>query len=211
MDKDPDTFVITERFGFLPILWGVAILSLGSAVLLQNRSPVAFTSEHGKWLLQMLFSGLLLIAWDIVRRWRRATLHVRGEAVEVLRRGVRVASVQRADIVPWNTRKNVADIGRGGIFVFLILLSGGLVLVLTEGLKSLVAGGAIVALGLGSAASFGYMLFWHWSVDVPNAKSWLPWMPMMLTFRRKEIRRLLDGESSTRPFLEIIRERAQGR
>lgn len=210
MVKDPNPFVITERFGVLPTLWGVAILSLGGAMVLRDRSPGIFVlSRDDMW---MLLLGLLLIAWEIVRRWRRATVHVQGEAVEVFRRGVRVASVQRVDIVPWSTRKNVSDIGRSGILVFIILLVGGLIIILETGSsQSLVIGGAIIALGLGTAASLSYTLFWHWSVDVPNARSWIPWMPLMLTFRRADMRRLLDGEYSTRPFLEVIRAIEQGR
>ena len=210
MATEPGSFAITERFSVVPALWGVAILSLGGAVMLQERPP-GVALDIG-WILQIHLVGLLFIAWDIVRRRHRATMHVRGEAVEVLRRGVCVASVQRVDMVPWNTRKNIADIGRGSILVLLMLLGGGLVMVLGDGsLKGVVFGGGIVALGLGTAASLGYMHFWHWTVDVRNAKSWMPWMQMMLTFRREDVRRLLDGENSTMPFLEIIRARVQGR
>jgi len=206
--KEPGSFIITERFGILPALWGIAILSLGGAVVLQSRSQGAVLDVP--WLLSMLFFGLLLIAWEIVRRWRCATLRVRGESVEVLRRGECVASFQRTDMVPWSTRKQVRDIVRGGVFTFFILLVGGLIIVLEKGsLKSILVGGAIIVLGLGIAASLYSMLFRHWTVDVPNAKSWMPWMPMMLTFRRADMLRLLDGESSTRPFLDVIRERTR--
>jgi len=208
MTKDSDFFVITERFGVLPTLWGIAILSLWAAVVLKDRSLGIAVLSKGPELLLLPCFGLLLIAWEIVRRWRRATLNVRGEAVEVLRRGVRVASEQRVNIVPWSTRKNISDSGRGGVLVFLILIVGGAIMFLVEALQGLVIGGAIVALGLGTLASLSYIQFRHWTVDVPNARSWMPGMPLMLTFRRADVRRLLDGEHSTRPFLEIIRARA---
>jgi hypothetical protein len=206
MIKDSNPLVFTERFGVLPVLWGGAFVSLGVAVVLKDHSlGVYVLSKDLEWLL-LPCSGLLLIAWEIFRRWRRVTLHVRGEAVEVLRRGVRVTLTQRVNIVPWSTRKNLNDIGRGGILVFLILIPGGAMILLEQGsLKSLWIGGAILALGLGNLASLSYMLLWHWTVEIPYPGSWIPGLPLMLTFRRADVRRLLDGEHSTRPFLEIIR------
>lgn len=208
MMKDSNSFVISERFGVLPTLWGVAFVSLWVAGVLKNRSSGMAVLYEGIESLFLPGFGLLLIAWEIIRRWRRVTLNVRGEAIEVFRRGVRVASDQRANIVPWSTRKNINDIGRGGVLVFLILIVGGAIMFLEqEELRGLLIGGAIFVLGLGTLASLSYIQFWHWTVDVPNARSSMPGMPLMLTFRRADVRRLLDGEHSTRPFLEIIRAR----
>jgi len=181
---------IPERFGFLPAVWGLALVALVAALSHDDAVVAAIVAG----------AGLLLAAWEIVRRLRRATLHIQGDLVEVRRRGVRVDAFPARSVLPRSTIKNFSDGVRGTLIALLILLTGGLMATLDRAVADIGVGFAVV--GLATLASMIYVHRCLWTIEAPRQRGH---GTLTLSIRRGDLRGLLDRGSSPRPFAELVR------
>jgi hypothetical protein len=193
------SWIAVERLGWFPALWGLGILGAFAPLLLGPPGGALPVGDDDR-LTGMAFLGVgaLLVAWDVIRRWRRVELHVRGGEIEVRRRGALVAACPIRAVRPWPVVKNASDLGRGVLIAMRIALQGGLIVALAP--VAAVTGVAMLAASaLGVVALLDVQLR-HWTVELPRGRGTLT-----ITLRRRDVRRLLDGEGSTRRFGDVIR------